>query len=114
MPAPGQRHEAMAGDRFEHVHRVGIGAIAGIPAALRQSGGAGDVEINELVHLPLVEARHLVQRIADDLVGGECFRADQLAVHQQENRDQTRHQHEATNSSQLVSRARPALWLFSG
>ena len=110
--APRERHETGLGNGFENCQRIAESTHFVIVAAQVVDVVAGDVEIDQFIDGPLVEALDLVDGIADDLMDLEKLAADQQPVLQQEHRDQPFFQH--SSSDQLRSTARPALWLFSG
>ena len=49
----------------------------------------GDVEVDQLIHVPLVETGDFIVRIADDLMRLEILTAHEQSVFQEQYRDET-------------------------
>ena len=81
--APRERHETGPGNGFENCQRIVEPTHFVIVAAQVVNVVSSDVEIDQFIDSPLIEALDLVDGIADDLMDLEKLAADQQPVLQQ-------------------------------
>ena len=125
-PAERKRHVTDVGDVAQQIERGG----AFVPNAVVAAAPVveilvADVEQNQLVHVPVGQARDDADRIADHLMNPESLAAHDQAVLEQQAGDQSGLGHGArvgqaarrtlrTWSRKRATRSSPSSWLFSG